>query len=274
MVMMHSPKSDSGPPTSPVSSNSPPPPPSSQSALMKELKEKSDSLNNNNNSNNNNNNPNNCSSEKSAQQKFTLISPNSNKENTIFQSVHPAAILNEHHLVYPRGDEPSAKFSIERLKQLADHNICRLSPSTDHLTTKYSIDHTAVASAVPRKTSTDPSVAAVEESTVSGGPPPPPPALVASFHPTVVSAGGPTMKFFATAGDFDLERLKLARVMAASNGQAQKELSDFGFRIQQLGGLQACNNGGNGYARSDTSEELNVDGNDDSSQDVSVSEIN
>lgn len=58
--------------------------------------------------------------------------------------------------------------------------------------------------------------------------------------------------------DLDIERIKLARTL--SNG---KELSDFGFRIQ-LGGLSTT------YAHSDThsdSEELNVDGNEDSSQD-------
>lgn len=58
--------------------------------------------------------------------------------------------------------------------------------------------------------------------------------------------------------DLDIERIKLARTL--SNG---KELSDFGFRIQ-LGGLST------NYAHSDThsdSEELNVDGNEDSSQD-------
>lgn len=62
----------------------------------------------------------------------------------------------------------------------------------------------------------------------------------------------------ATTVDFDVERLKFARAAAIVNNG--KELSDFGFRIQ-LSSLQSS------YARSDTSEELNVDGNDDSSQD-------
>lgn len=62
----------------------------------------------------------------------------------------------------------------------------------------------------------------------------------------------------SSPSDLDIERIKLARTL--SNG---KELSDFGFRIQ-LGGLSTS------YAHSDThsdSEELNVDGNEDSSQD-------
>lgn len=63
--------------------------------------------------------------------------------------------------------------------------------------------------------------------------------------------------------ELDIERLKLARSL--SNG---KELSDFGFRIQ-LGGLTT------NYAHSETSEELNVDGNEESSQDAhSVSIFN
>ncbi|KAL9694874.1 hypothetical protein quinque_014159 [Culex quinquefasciatus] len=78
-----------------------------------------------------------------------------------------------------------------------------------------------------------------------------------------------TMKFQPAPGsvspsDLDIERFKIARSMSGNgiNGvSAAKELSDFGFRIQ-LGGLSA------NYARSDTSEELIVDGNEDSSQDA------
>ncbi|XP_055384988.1 homeobox protein slou [Condylostylus longicornis] len=63
----------------------------------------------------------------------------------------------------------------------------------------------------------------------------------------------------------DIERIKLASNAAAAAAAAaaarsitnSRDLSDYGFRIQ-LGGLPAAN-----YARSDTSEELIVDGNDE-----------
>ncbi|XP_055679266.1 homeobox protein slou [Lutzomyia longipalpis] len=53
-----------------------------------------------------------------------------------------------------------------------------------------------------------------------------------------------------TGGELEVSQIKLARTML------NNDISDFGFRIQ-LGGLH------NSYARSDTSEELVVDGNDD-----------
>ncbi|XP_030371117.1 homeobox protein slou [Scaptodrosophila lebanonensis] len=105
----------------------------------------------------------------------------------------------------------------------------------------------------------------------------------------------------AAATDMDLERIKLvaaAQVVAArssgqvagtsaavatssiaSPGSARPELSDYGFRIQ-LGGLAAAaaaaaatsrQIAAANYARSDTSEELNVDGNDEDSNDGSHS---
>lgn len=70
----------------------------------------------------------------------------------------------------------------------------------------------------------------------------------------------------------DLERFKLAAAAAAAARSAMstngRDLSDYGFRIQ-LGGLTAAAaalnaQGKTAYVRSETSEELNVDGNEDS----------
>lgn len=70
----------------------------------------------------------------------------------------------------------------------------------------------------------------------------------------------------------DLERFKLAAAAAAAARSAMttngRDLSDYGFRIQ-LGGLTAAaaainSQGKSSYVRSETSEELNVDGNEDS----------
>lgn len=96
----------------------------------------------------------------------------------------------------------------------------------------------------------------------------------------------------------DLERIKLVAAVAARSSQSQapstsaaastssssaspsgRDLSDYGFRIQ-LGGLAAAaaaaaatsrQISAANYARSDTSEELNVDGNDEDSNDGSGS---
>ncbi|XP_030573857.1 homeobox protein slou [Drosophila novamexicana] len=101
-----------------------------------------------------------------------------------------------------------------------------------------------------------------------------------------------------SANDMDLERIKLVAAVAARSSQSQapststaastssssaspsgRDLSDYGFRIQ-LGGLAAAaaaaaatsrQISAANYARSDTSEELNVDGNDEDSNDGSGS---
>lgn len=172
--------------------------------------------------------------------------------------------------------EPSAKFSIERLKQLADQ---RLSPSNienNGLTNKkiYSIDHSAKYQSGGNSLTAGLSLnAELLQSQLHGS------AFTNHHHLNILnhsnhlnnlkyglmpSAGGngglamPNGNSNSSTSELDIERIKLARTL--SNG---KELSDFGFRIQ-LGGLSTS------YAHSEThsdSEELNVDGNEDSSQD-------
>lgn len=224
--------------------------------------------------------------------KFLTSPPvNNNKENTTIRAIAPTSlpILGDphHHIIYPRTAdliEPSAKFSIERLKQLADHNITRLSPTREPSQEgKYSIDHTIVTPVAKYKHMDESGDNHHHHPSVPGNPPLPllPNGVVPALNgstiispvttttgpvpnptvPGVVAPSGPPsmtpfgLKYLASHPEFDLERFKFARAM--SNG---KDLSDFGFRIQ-LGVLQS------NYARSDTSEELNVDGNDDSSQD-------
>lgn len=198
--------------------------------------------------------------------KFTIISP-SNKENTNIRAIPPSSLTviadHPHHILYPdshhQPHEPSAKFSIERLKQLADHNITRVSPSDD---SKYSIDHTKdlppppPSSQLSQQQQQPPSIlqTAINASTIIS-------PVTTVLTPTMGNALVPPhqfgLKYLAGHPDImDIERFRLARA-AISNG---KDLSDFGFRIQ-LSGLQT------NYARSDTSEELNVDGDGDSSQD-------
>lgn len=145
-------------------------------------------------------------------------------------------------LIYPKDmsdlETTNAKFSIERLKQLTNHNINRLSPSEDsNQSSKYS--HENKFNLSPRKClEMDTNLHQNNQ-------------LGHHQFPIKFATGNPT--------ELDIERFKLARSM--TNG---KELSDFGFRIQ-LGGLQP------NYARSDTSEELVVDGNDEAlSQDAAT----
>lgn len=198
--------------------------------------------------------------------------------------------VNGDHIIYAKSDrdllEPSAKFSIERLKQLADHNInTRLSPSEldKSPSGKYSIDH-SVKYTIPNDTGIQqshpqhfspahpvpmlptPSILsnlqtlgqhAVLGSTGQLAPPTHHSHLTTQPHPQQQHPF--TIKYppgSVSPPDLEIERFKIARTI--SNG---KELSDFGFRIQ-LGGLST------NYARSDTSEELIVDGNEDSSQDA------
>ncbi|XP_062539772.1 homeobox protein slou [Armigeres subalbatus] len=210
--------------------------------------------------------------------------PTFSKENITLRQV------NGDHIIYAKSErellEPSAKFSIERLKQLADHNInARLSPSDLDKTPsgKYSIDH-SVKYTIPN----EPSLPQPHSQHFSPSHPvplmPTPAGLPAlqnlGQHAALSAATGgqlPTSTHHphlphhpqlqhpfaikypagsASPPDLEIERFKIAR--SISNG---KELSDFGFRIQ-LGGLSA------NYAHSDTSEELIVDGNEDSSQDA------
>lgn len=143
-------------------------------------------------------------------------------------------------LIYTKdtGDlETNAKFSIERLKQLSGHNLNRLSPSEDsNQSSKYS--HEAKYNLSPGKSvETDSNASNLHHSNHLG---------LHQNAATKFAAGSPS-------DITELERFKLARTM--TNG---KDLSDFGFRIQ----LSALNSN---YARSDTSEELVVDGNDDMS---------
>lgn len=205
----------------------------------------------------------------------TTISRNNNLDQILYPKPNERDLL-----------EPSAKFSIERLKQLADQ---RLSPSNienSGLTNNkiFSIDHSAkyqnnnivnnnvngmMTTGLPLNVEQTNNHHPIPVATVFTNHPTPHHLNILSHNnhlkygllPTVgngniVISGLPNNNNNPT--ELDIERIKLARTL--NNG---KELSDFGFRIQ-LGGLTA------NYAHSEThsdSEELNVDGNEDSSQD-------
>lgn len=216
--------------------------------------------------------------------KFSVLST-VNKENS---SAPTTNRNNLDQILYPKASdrdiiEPSAKFSIERLKQLADQ---RLSPSNienSSLTNNkiYSIDHSAKyqnnANLIATNGITTMSLnAELLQSQINNHH-----SAFTNHHPhlnilshsnhlnnlkygLMPTVGGGNAGLAMqnnnnnSSSDLDIERIKLARTL--SNG---KELSDFGFRIQ-LGGLST------NYAHSEThsdSEELNVDGNEDSSQD-------
>lgn len=135
-----------------------------------------------------------------------------------------------------------AKFSIERLKQLTDHSINRLSPSEDsNQSSKYSLEANKYGNVSPPMKGLD---------------------MDTNLHHQAQLAHHQ----FSVKYPSNIERIKLTRTI--TNG---KDLSDFGFRIQ-LGGLNT------NYARSDTrsetSEELIVDGNDDgSSHEVAATSV-
>jgi hypothetical protein len=269
MVMMQSPNlSDSGRPETPSMSSNPGSP-----------------LNNNNNSNTPNHetkysrsNSHSPSSGKinrfesteelvkESKAKFSVLS-NVNKENS---STITANRYSLDQILYPKPldretIETNAKFSIECLKQLADQ---RLSPSNienSGLTNNkiYSIDHSAKYQSGANSLATGLSLnAELLQSQLHGS------AFTNHHHLNIQNHSNhlnnlkyslmPSAGGNGNPSDLDIERIKLARTL--SNG---KELSDFGFRIQ-LGGLSTS------YAHSEThsdSEELNVDGNEDSSQD-------
>lgn len=249
MVMMQSPNCDAGQPGSPVSSN----PSSPQHAMHHSMPMKYDNLIGRFQDTN----------EETKQLKHS-------------QSLVQSQQTNKHHnnnslsgleqIIYPKSDhEPSAKFSIERLKQLADHSITRLSPSEveNSQSTKYSIDHSLKYCNLSTTSSSTSSseLETLQSNGASGRTPLAPPQ--AQQHHHQVQQHHQQLQFGLkysnqsvqlNPNSIDLERIKLF-------SNKSKELTDFGFRIQ-LGGLSASN-----YARSDTSEELNVDGNEDSSQD-------
>lgn len=297
--IMESPNlSDSGRPESPATSSNPGSP-----------------LNNNNNSNTPNQESKYQKSEHSlsptsfkisrnleassgAEEVFKDVKPKFSVLSSVNKDISTTQLITHHRnsldqILYPKpGDrdalEPNAKFSIERLKQLADQ---RLSPSNienNALSNNkiYSIDHTSgkfqnsssliaatVASSLPLTTELLGSHQQQQQSAFN--------QLNQHQHHMNILTHGNHFKYglmpsvvggFATLQNstnnsnnsstspsaLDFERIKLARTL--SNG---KELSDFGFRIQ-LGGLST------NYSTSEThsdSEELNVDGNEDSSQD-------
>lgn len=199
--------------------------------------------------------------------KFTSVLSAINKENA---STAMSRNNNLDQILYPKPNErdliePSAKFSIERLKQLADQ---RLSPSnienTNNNSNKvYNGSSGMVVTSLPINIDINHPHAIFS----NHHQPLPPHHLHILSHnghlnnlkyagllPTVVPCNNNNNN---APSELDIERIKLARTL--SNG---KELSDFGFRIQ-LGGLTTS------YAHSEThsdSEELNVDGNEDSSQ--------
>lgn len=295
--IMESPNlSDSGRPESPATSSNPGSP-----------------LNNNNNSNTPNQESKYQKSENSISPTSFKISRNSDASNAamvaeeIFKDIKPkfsvlssvnkdistSQIISNRNtldqILYPKpGDrdtmEPNAKFSIERLKQLADQ---RLSPSNiennglsnnkiysiDHTSAKFQNSSSLIAATVATTLPLTSEILSSQQSAFN--------QLNQQQHqhhmnilthgnhfkyglmPSVVG-GFPNLQNSAnnnnttSPSELDFERIKLARTL--SNG---KELSDFGFRIQ-LGGLSA--NYSNSETHSD-SEELNVDGNEDSSHD-------
>lgn len=217
---------------------------------------------------------------KDVKPKFSVLTA-INKENNSATTISRNNNLDQ--ILYPKPSdrdllEPSAKFSIERLKQLADQ---RLSPSNienSGLNNKiFSIDHSAkyqnlTAGLNPPSADTNSHHHPIPVTAIFTSHPSPHPHLSILSHsnhlkygllPTTVGNGNIVVSGLPTNNnnnptELDIERIKLARTL--NNG---KELSDFGFRIQ-LGGLTA------NYANSEThsdSEELNVDGNEDSSQD-------
>lgn len=231
----------------------------------------------------------------SAEEMFKDIKPKFSVLSSVNKDINPSQLIanrnNLDQILYPKpGDrdaiEPNAKFSIERLKQLADQ---RLSPSNienNGLSNNkiYSIDHTSgkfqnssslIAATVASTLPLTSELLSSQQSAFNQ-------LSQHQHHMNILSHGNhfkyglmpsvvggfPSLQSSAAANnnngsatspsELDFERIKLARTL--SNG---KELSDFGFRIQ-LGGLSA--NYSNSETHSD-SEELNVDGNEDSSHD-------
>lgn len=271
--MMHSPNlSDSGRVASPASSSSNPGSPSINNNSLKTPNQES--------KHHKCESPN--DSFRDVKAKFSVLS-SINKENS---SASNRSSLDQ--ILYPKSSdrdvsEPSAKFSIERLKQLADQ---RLSPSNiennSTATNKiYSIDHSAKyqnnsnsseasgGTAISLNTELLQSHINNHQAAFTNQHPQHLNILSHSNHlnsfkygvmPSVAGSVRLAMQnsLNNNPSELDIERFKLARTL--SNG---KELSDFGFRIQ-LGGLTTS------YGHSDShsdSEELNVDGNEDSSQD-------
>lgn len=174
--------------------------------------------------------------------------------------------------------ENQAKFSIERLKQLTDHSINRLSPSEDssNNSMKFSLEqkygHLSPTTTTATVTATgvlplkgcggtaEGDTNTLHHSQLSSHhlfPLKYPTNNASSLHNQQLQQQQQQQQQSQLSQQqqhqLDIERIKLARTI--TNG---KELSDFGFRIQ-LGGLHT------NYARSDTSEELVVDGNDETS---------
>lgn len=172
-------------------------------------------------------------------------------------------VLKNHPLIYPKDLselETNSKFSIERLKQLSNANLNRLSPSEDsnHSSAKAEKSHDSM---IDESTSTQKKIendvknlnhVMTTTNNITSLP----------FHPFPLKY---PMAALTTNNnpvtEMDIERLKLVRNMATANG---RDLNDCGFRIQ-FGGL-ATN-----YAHSDTSEELVVDENNESMNETSTS---
>lgn len=239
--------------------------------------------------------------------KFRLERPNFTKFDTIlmsrFQESNEDIVDSNKPLLFSSKDNHdldsvNGKFTIERLKQLTDHSISRLSPAEEnrptspfHIESKFTNNNTNsnnnnnLLSPQHRKVNDE---EIVSRNLTIHHPFPIKQHIHQQLHqhhhqqhhqqtlaglsdneshlqqpnqqrlspPSTMqhSPGGPN------TNDLDIERIKLATAAAAAArtmANGRPELSDYGFRIQ-LGGLPATN-----YARSDTSEELIVDGNDD-----------
>lgn len=296
MVMMQSPVSDVPQPASPHSSapNSPNNTNSSVNNNNKTINNNCNTNNNNNNTNNNNNNGSKISSNSMLESTFhkfepiRLERPQPTKFDGLLlarfheQNDMDSELIKNRPLIYPKElselETNAAKFSIERLKQLTNHSINnRLSPSEDSNQSangKYSHETSTMATT---NTNTNPTTAILNNGDKYTNLSPNKSVEMdtnqmnnlhqnnhLNYHPFPLKYG-PILGNPPT--EMDLERFKLARSM--TNG---KDLSDFGFRIQ-LSGLKPTTN----YARSDTSEELVVDENNElsSSQDTpTVCKIN
>lgn len=142
-------------------------------------------------------------------------------------------------LIYPN--------DLERLKQLTNHSLNRLSPSEDSNQSTEKLTTDSQDGATPTK------IVDIEKGQNLH--------QINNFnfqHPLKYSSSSIGANNNA---DVDVERFKLARNI--TNG---RDLSDFGFRIQ-LSGLNT------NYAHSDTSEELVVDENNESTQETTATTV-
>lgn len=174
-----------------------------------------------------------------------------------------------------------AKFAIERLKQLTDHSINRLSPTDDSSSNQSQqqfrrpspggrITASPTTTTITRTSPPVTSPTSIPINEPDNCHRPTLPHHPAAVFPSLSQNPFPTLKYHPASGPppqivglhphhlqhlqhqqhlqqqhlADMERMKLARSIGNANA-GTKDLSDFGFRIQ-LGGLQQMN-GGSGH---------------------------